>query len=92
MVANQPHTPHPGMPMLWMMLMPTWAMNTKKNCMKLKELSLLKKKTEIRKINIYTYINALLCINHYYMSNLPFAYCMLCDVIHVICTFEGIQG
>uniref|UniRef100_A0AAQ5YSS4 Immunoglobulin superfamily, DCC subclass, member 4 n=1 Tax=Amphiprion ocellaris TaxID=80972 RepID=A0AAQ5YSS4_AMPOC len=36
------------MPMLWIMLMPTWAMNTKKNSMKLKELSLLRK-TEKRK-------------------------------------------
>lgn len=35
------HTPQPGMPMLWMILMPTWAMNTKKKIMKLKELSLL---------------------------------------------------
>lgn len=34
-------TPQPGMPILWMMLMPTWAMKTKKKAMKLKELSLL---------------------------------------------------
>lgn len=42
-------TPHPGMPMHWMMLMPTCAMKTKKNCMKLKELSLLKKMEKIQK-------------------------------------------
>lgn len=42
-ISDSYHTPHPGMPMLWMMLIPTWAMNTKKNCMKLKELSLLRK-------------------------------------------------
>lgn len=39
--AQSYHTPHPGMPMLWMTLIPTWAMNTKKKIMKLKELSLL---------------------------------------------------
>lgn len=49
--AQSYHTPHPGMPMLWMTLIPTWAMNTKKKIMKLKELSLLwrirKKKTPL---------------------------------------------
>lgn len=39
--AQSYHTPHPGMPMLWTTLIPTWAMNTKKKIMKLKELSLL---------------------------------------------------
>lgn len=39
-------TPQPGMPILWMMLMPTWAMKTKKKTMKLKELSLLGGKTK----------------------------------------------
>jgi hypothetical protein len=32
--------------MLWMMLIPTWAMNTKKNAMKLKELSVLRSEKE----------------------------------------------
>lgn len=35
------HTPHPGMPTVWMILMTTWAMKTKKKAMKLKELSVL---------------------------------------------------
>jgi hypothetical protein len=33
--------PQPGMPIHWMMLITTWAMNTKKNAMKLNELSVL---------------------------------------------------
>lgn len=35
------HTPQPGMPTVWMMLITTWAMKTKKKAMKLKELSVL---------------------------------------------------
>lgn len=35
------HTPQPGMPTVWIMLITTWAMKTKKKAMKLKELSVL---------------------------------------------------
>lgn len=44
-------TPQPGMPILWMMLMPTWAMKTKKKAMKLKELSLLRRTEGLRNIS-----------------------------------------
>lgn len=57
--AQSYHTPHPGMPMLWMILIPTWAMNTKKKIMKLKELSLLwriwKKAVTSVKLNLVLY-------------------------------------
>lgn len=36
------HTPQPGMPTVWMILITTWAMKTKKKAMKLKELSVLR--------------------------------------------------
>lgn len=35
------HTPQPGIPIVWMMLITTWAMKTKKKAIKLKELSVL---------------------------------------------------
>ena len=55
LISDSYHTPHPGMPMLWMMLMPTWAMNTKKNSMKLKELSFLRK---TQKFNKHLYLHS----------------------------------
>lgn len=42
------HTPQPGMPMVWMMLITTWAMKTKKKAIKLKELSVLQGDTNGR--------------------------------------------
>lgn len=36
------HTPQPGMPTVWIMLITTWAMKTKKKAIKLKELSVLR--------------------------------------------------
>lgn len=42
------HTPQPGMPTVWMMLITTWAMKTKKKAIKLKELSVLQGDTNGR--------------------------------------------
>lgn len=55
-VSETYQTPQPGMPILWMMLMPTWAMKTKKKTIKLKELSLLRGKNKrIKKdLSMYT--------------------------------------
>lgn len=55
-----------------MMLMPTWAMNTKKNCMKLKELSVLRKNKVIK-----TYLH----VHTKYITTICLICCMLylCD-------------